>query len=54
MPLEVTYISEANKQQQRSREMGGRQKSIASKWLQVQLFSSDLLVMEVSTNLIFK
>lgn len=30
MQLEVTYISEANKQQQRGREMSGKEKKMAS------------------------
>lgn len=30
MPLEVTYISEANKQHQRGREMSGKEKRMAS------------------------
>lgn len=54
MPLEVTYISEASKQQQRGREMGGREKRMASKCLEMQLFLSDSLVTEVSINFIFK
>lgn len=54
MLLEVTYISEANKQQQRGRELGEREKRMTSEWLQIQLLSSDLLVTEVSINLIFK
>lgn len=38
MPLEVTYISEANKQQQRGKKIGGTERRMASnaaflKWI---------------------
>lgn len=47
MPLEVTYISEANKQHQRGKEMGRRERRVASKWLQMLLLLTVLLCEQV-------
>lgn len=41
MQLEVTYISEANKQQQRGRETSGKEKSMAANAAFLEWFACD-------------